>query len=350
MKLHSLAASTMVGAILLFGSFRAWAQETPGIVWEMPTPNSLANSIMASGWSPSGAAQVAFGSTDRWMRTRQAGNGALIYSVLQPKNGGFVDQTIFSSDGAFLAVHNSSGGLGYRVHRAADGVFLGTLTATVDANGVVRFAPDSQLLAATGGDGTLSLWRPAEFTVIQTLGVGYDRTTTTFNFSADGAWQSAASKGSIAIRRTSDGAVVRMLAGGRAKSSTPAAFTPDSTRLAAWSDNPNQVTLWRISDGAVLMQFPGAAPQESVGAIRFAPPGGRMITTGYLPYVDAQGLWQQKGVIRFWRVRDGALLHNYSERTGIAVTSPIAWSPGNFAYFAYGTYEGTAVVALTPPP
>src|SRR4029453_16576324 len=119
------------------------------IVWEIPTPSGLANSIQGVGWSPA-SSRVAVGSTDRWTRTRDANSGALIYSVLQPIRSGGADQTIYSSDGAFLAVHNRSGGLGYRVHRAADGLFLGTLTVTVEANGLVRFAPDAPLGAGVG--------------------------------------------------------------------------------------------------------------------------------------------------------------------------------------------------------
>jgi WD40 repeat protein len=307
----------------------------------------LANSIQGVGWSPSVSGLVAFGSTDRWLRTRQADNGALVYSVLQPHRSGNADQAIYSSDGAFLAVHNSSGGLGYRVHRAADGVFLGTLAATVGGDGLVRFAPDTNLLAVVGGDGTLSRWRFENFTVSVTVGSGYDRTNTTFNFSADGRLQSAASQGTITIRQRSDGQVVRRLNGGLAQGSTPVAFTPDSTRLAAWNDKPNRVTLWRISDGIALMNFAGSATNEGVGAIRFTPDGAHLVSTGYLPWVDADGLWQQKGVIRFWRVSDGTLRHVYDTRTGLAVTSPIAWSP-DATRFAYGTYEGTAVAARTP--
>src|SRR6185503_8105568 len=181
-------------------------------------------------WSPSVSGNVAFGSTDRWLRTRQADNGSVVYSVLQPHRSGSVNQTIYSTDGAFLAVHNSSGGLGYRVHRAADGVFLGMLTVTV-TNDLVRFAPDAQLLAAVGGDGTLSRWRVENFTVSVTIGSGYDRTNTTFNFSADGLLQSAASLGTITIRQRSNGQIVRQLKGGLAQGSTPVAFTPDSTRI-----------------------------------------------------------------------------------------------------------------------
>jgi WD40 repeat protein len=322
-------------------------QAAPDIVWEAVTPSGLANSIQGVGWAPNASGQVAFGSTDRWLRTRQAENGSLVNAVLQPHRSGTADQTIYSADGAFIAVHNSNGGLGYRVHRAVDGVFLGMLTVTVDGDGLVRLAPDGQLSDAVGGDGTLSRWRVENFAVSLTVGSGYDRTNTTFNFSPNGLLQSAASQGAITIRRRSDGSTVRVLTGGLSQGSTPVAFMPDSTRIAAWGANPNQITLWRISDGAVLMNFAGTAAEEGVGAIRFTPDGAHMVTTGYVPFVDGDGLWQQKGVIRFWRVADGTLRQAYDARTGIGVTSPVAWSPDG-THFAYGTYEGTAVVARTP--
>ena len=140
-----------------------------------------------------------------------------------------------------------------------------------------------------------------------------------------------------------------MISGGQAQGFTPVAFTPDSTSIAASASSPNQTTLWRISDGVVRMRFPGAAPEEGVTAIRFTPDGVRMVTTGYLPWVDAEGLWQQSGVIRFWRVADGVLRKTYDKRTDLGVTSPVAWSP-DASRFAYGTYNGTAVVAKTPAP
>lgn len=339
----------VVAGACLGGVNGVLAQMAPDILWEVPTPNLLANSILGAGWAPGASARVAVGSTDRWLRTRQAGTGELVYSILQPHRSGGVDQTIYSTDGTFMAVHNRSGGLGYRVHRAADGIFLGMLTVTLNVNGLIRFAPDAQLVTAVGGDGTLSKWRVSDFTVVVTVGSGYDRTNTTFNFSSNGVYQSAATQGRIKIKRRSDGSVVRSIAGGAVRGFTPAAFTPDSNGFAAWAPTPNQVTLWRLSDGVAVRRFSGAAANEGVGAIRFSPDGTRLVTTGYLPFVDAEGLWQQKGVIRFWRVSDGALRHEYDARTGIAVTSPIAWSP-MATRFLYGTYEGTAVAARTPDP
>jgi WD40 repeat protein len=353
MEAERRLASVKAFPLLIFGAvvgmslcFPAGAGSAPDIVWEITTPSALANSIQGVGWSPAPAGQVAFGSTDRWLRTRDAQNGALAFSVLQPHRSGNVDQTIYSSDGAFLAVHNSAGGLDYRVHRAVDGTFLGLLTVAIGSDGLVRFAPDSQLLAGVGGDGTLSRWRLAEFTVSVTVGSGYQRTNTTFNFSADGQLQSATSLGNIEIRRRTDGVLLRALRGGLLQGSTPVAFTPDGAGIAAWSESPSRTTLWRISDGIVLMRFAGAT-NEGVAAIRFTPGGAALVTSGYLPYVDNAGLWQQKGVIRFWGVSEGALLQMYDAHTGLAVTSPVAWSP-DATQFAFGTYEGTGVVAHTP--
>ena len=62
------------------------------------------------------------------------GLAAVASKPLVPAESPFfaADQTMYSNDGVFLAVHNSTGGLGYRVLRASDGVFLGRLTATID--------------------------------------------------------------------------------------------------------------------------------------------------------------------------------------------------------------------------
>ena len=74
------------------------------------------------------------------------------------------------------------------------------------------------------------------------------------------------------------------------------------------------------------MRFRNASAQEGVGAIRFTADGARLLTTGYLPFVDADGL-ATEGHGSFWRVADGVLRKLYDARTGLAVTSPVVFSP-----------------------
>lgn len=340
-----LAALAVTG---LCGITPAFAQGAPDIVWEVPTPNGLDNSIVGVGWAAGMSGQVAMGSTDRWLRTRQAASGALVYSILGPQHSRGGDQTIYSNDGTLLAVHNLDKGLDYRVYRAADGVFLGTIVVTIDGNGIVQFTPDAQLVASIPGGKIMARFRLEGFTVVFTVGSGYRVTTTTFNFSAKGGYQSIASKGGITIRSRKDASTISSFPGGSVRGFTPANFTPDGAAIAAWDGDSNQTTLWRVADGSIMMEFPDAVPEEGIGAIRFSPDGTRMVTTGYMA-MNPGGIWEQFGIIRFWRVADGAMRHQFDQHTGIGVTSPIAWSP-DASQFVYGTYEGTVAAAHTPAP
>jgi WD40 repeat protein len=329
--------------IALRGTSASFAQE---VVWEVPTPNGY--SIVGVGWAPGGSGQAAMGSTDRWLRTRQATNGALIYSILGPQHTSGGDQTIYSNDGAYLAVHNLNKGLDYRIYRASDGLFLGTLLVTIDGNGLVQFAPDAQLEASIPKAGAMSRWPLGQFNVAFSTGVGYHTITTTNYISPNGVYQSVATQGTIKILSRKSGALVATFPGGSARSTTPGCFTPDSSAFAAWDTESNRTTLWRAEDGAVLMQFPDTLPQEGVSGIRFSPDGTRMVTSGYFAFETGNG-WEQLGYVRFWRVADGALRRQIDQHTGIGVTSAIAWSP-DASQFLYGTYEGSAAVLLTPAP
>ncbi|MEY2490586.1 MAG: hypothetical protein QOC70_2528 [Verrucomicrobiota bacterium] len=347
MRRSSISFLAVLAGISLRGISAGFAQGAPDVVWEVPTPNGLANSIAGVGWASGLSGQVAMGSSDRWLRTRRATNGALSYSILGPQHSRGGDQTIYSSDG-FLAVHSLNKGLDYRVYRAADGFFLGTILVTIDNNGLVQFAPDAQLQGSIPKAGAMSRWPLEQFTVVVSTGSGYNITTTTNNLSPNGRYQSVATGGTIKILSRKNGAVVATLSGGAARGFTPAMFTPDCNAIAAWDGDSNRTTLWRISDGAVLMLFPDAVPQEGLAGIRFTPDGAGMVTSGYFA-VEGTGGWEQFGYLRFWRVADGALRHQFDQHTGIGVTSAIAWSP-DASQFIYGTYEGTVVVARTPAP
>jgi WD40 repeat protein len=347
MKKRTISFLAALALTSLGGITSAFAQGAPDIVWEVPTPSGLGNSIVGVGWAVGMPGQVAMGSTDRWLRTRQASDGALVYSVLGPQHSRGGDQTIYSTDGTLLAVHSIDKGLDYRVYRAVDGAWLGTILVSFDNNSIVQFTPDAQLVASIGGK-VMARFRLEEFSVIFSTGSGYRTTTTTFNFSPKGVYQSIISKGDITIKLRKDGSTFSSFHGGSIRGFTPANFTPDGAAIAAWDGDSNQTTLWRVADGAVLMEFPDAVPEEGIGAIRFSPDGARLITTGYMA-MNPTGTWEQFGIIRFWRVADGVMRHQFDQHTSIGVTSPIAWSP-DASQFLYGTYGGAVAAAHTPAP
>src|SRR4051794_20347811 len=173
MKRISIIVLTALTPICFCDLTQTSAAGAPDIVWEVPTPNGLANSIVGVGWAPGASGQTAMGSTDRWLRTRQGSNGALIYSILGPQHSSGGDQTIYSTDGQFLAVHNRGRGTDYRVYRAADGLFLGMINVTFDANGIAQFTADAQLQGSAPPDGTMTRWHFDEFTVVTATGTGY---------------------------------------------------------------------------------------------------------------------------------------------------------------------------------
>ena len=79
---------------------------------------------------------------------------------------------------------------------------------------------------------------------------------------------------------------------------------------------------------------------------RFTPDGLRVVWSGYLPFLKPDGTWDQKGVIRFWRISNGQLI-TYDQQTSLSVTTPVAFSP-NGDKFLYGRYDGAFVAAVTP--
>jgi WD40 repeat protein len=327
----------------LAGGLRsADAQGAPDVVWEAATPGLLANSVIAVGWSPVDD-NLAVGSNDRWFRLRRARDGALQYSVLEPQHSSGPGNILYSTDGTMIGVRNQSSGLSFRVQQTSNGALLGNVVATVASNGLVSFAPDATLLANTGPGGTISQWHFSELTVFQTTGSGYQQVTTAFNFSPDGLLQTAARKGQITVQRRADGAILRILRGG-----SKVVFSPDSSLLAAWSAfTPNEIVLWRTSDWMIEHKLTSANTHEGVSGLRFTPDGTRLVSTGYSAYQDQYGLWQQKGLIRFWDLASGTVVWMFDQQTDIGVTSPVAWSPDG-SLFTYGLYNGTVAVAHTP--
>jgi WD40 repeat protein len=326
--------------LLLLTTAGGAAAEAPIVLWVAPNPGMLATNASAAAWSPSGTT-VATGLADRWMRLRNAG-GTETVAILQPHRSGGVANLTFSNDSKYVAVGNQNGTGSFRIYTVSNGTFLGTLVATIDAMGILRFAPDAQLAGSPAGQAG---WRTTEVTVFSVTGSGYDKVTTARNISPNGQLQTAAtSKGAITIQRTLDGSIVRTLT----SAGTRPAFSPDSSRIAYWTASPNAITVVRISDGAVLKTFNTPGGADGGVLPRFTPDGTRVVGSGYLPFLKPDGTWDQKGVIRFWNYSNGALLKTYDQQTSLGVTTPVVFKPGS-GQFLYGRYDGAFVVATTPP-
>jgi WD40 repeat protein len=338
--LRRIFALLSASLLLLATTAGVGSAQAPQTVWVVPNPGLLSTSAGAVAWSPSGAT-VATGLLDRWMRMRRASDGAQTLAILQPHRSGGVINLTFSNDNQYLAVGNQSGTGTFNIYRVSGGAFLGTLVATIDSTGILRFAPDAQL--ATSLAANLDLWRTHELTVFSVTGSGYDKVTTARNLSPNRQLQIAAtSKGAITIQRTSDGADVRSLTGG-----TRPVFSPDSSLIADWTASPNAITVRRIADGTVVRTFTTPGGADGGMLLRFSPDGARVVASGYLPFLKADGTWDQKGVIRFWRISDGALLKTYDQQTSLGVTTPVVFSPSG-SQVLYGRYDGAFVAAMTP--
>ncbi len=339
-SVRRLLALVSASLLLLLTNAGIAAAAAPQVVWVAPNPGSLATSAGAVAWSPSSSI-VATGLNDRWMRMRRASDGAQTIAILQPiRSGGVANLTFSIPGGLYLAVGNQSGSGTFRIYRVSDGLFLGTLVVTIDSKGILRFAPDPQLAASPAGTAT---WRTTEVTVFSTTGSGYDKITTARNLSPDGLYQTAAtSKGSITVQRTSDGSVLWTGSGG-----TRPSFSPDSSLIAEWPAGSNAIRVRQTSTGALVRTL--AIPGGADGGVlpRFTPNGARVVASGYLPFLKPDGTWDQKGVIRFWTVSDGVLRVTYDQRTSLAVTTPVVFSPDG-TKFLYGGYDGAFVAAVTP--
>jgi WD40 repeat protein len=317
----------------------AFAAGPPPVLWSASNPGGLAASVGAVAWSPSGTL-VASGLSERNVRIRQASNGQLLSTILQPRHSNGVVRLQFSDDSQFLAVGNATGTLQFRVYQVSSGTFLGLIVATVDSNSIVHYGVDAQLGTAPGGAGQLSRWKVSDLPVFVTTGSGYDKVTTRFQLSPDGTLETALSKSIVTVRRVSSGAVLATVAG------ASSAFSPNSGSLAAWTSSPNVTRLYRTTDFALIRTLTSPNSADSV-QLRFTPSGTTLVASGYLPFLNPDGTWNQKGIIRFWRVSDGALLNSYDQGLSLGVTSGVAFTTDGTKLLV-GVYDGTTIAATNP--
>ena len=325
----------------LLASLSALAQGTaPTILWSTPNPGGIAASVTTTAWSRGGTL-IASGLTDRHVRVLTADLGNQVLDIVGPRRLDGVGAVSFSSDDQYVGVQMRQGTSSIYVYNRFSGTLFGNLIATQATNGIWSYAADAALVSSVGGDGGVKRWRFSDFYIATITGSGYNKVSTVFRRSPDGTLQTATSQHRIRVQRTSDGATLATLTG------DTAFFSDDSRILATWGANPNRFQLWQVSGWVLLRTMTTPTRTDGVTALRFTPNNAYLVSTGYEPFVDSEGLWQQKGVIRWWNVATGALALTFDAETDIGVTSNPSWSPtGN--HFVYGRYDGTVVAAVRP--
>lgn len=157
-----------------------------------------------------------------------------------------------------LATHSQVGS-SMMGHGAGD---LGSLTD-------VAFHPDGEILASTGADGTVKIWRVADQTLRDEWEVG-DRVMA-LDFSPDGRF--------LAVGRVGDVVILEVESGEQVGDSLEAAlsitsveFSPGGAQLAAATSTAGTIYLWDVETGAELKRFE-VGRVEPTWDISFAPDG-----------------------------------------------------------------------------
>jgi eukaryotic-like serine/threonine-protein kinase len=216
----------------------------------------------------------------------------------------------FSRDGTILASGNYHGDL--QIWRMTDGSLLASIPEHGDDLSCLAFSPDGTMVAAGGNDRRVALRRTSDWALIRRLELPEPKDTSPNGvaFSPDGAMIAAAFEdGNLRIWRVADGRHIKTLE--ECKSDVNCvAFSPDGTLLAAGSED-RKIRLWRAADWKVVRE--SVAIRGTVTSLAFSPDGAILVTSS------------SDRKIRFWSVPDFERLSTVSgadDRVNCLAISP----------------------------
>lgn len=234
-------------------------------------------------------------------------------------HGGAVWSVVFSPDRHLLASSGEDNTI--RLWRVNDGKPLQTLTGHQDTVLSLAFHPQGHTLISGSADGTVKFWQVSDGTMLQTL-TGHGVTVWSIAVRLDTQLlASGGGDGMIKLWQMEERRPLRTLTG-HGGSVLSVVFSPDGHMLASGSGD-NSIRLWRVGDGTVLQKFDGHP--LSVWEVAFSPDGKLLVSGG------------GDGAVKVWRVSDGALLHTLTGQSRLIYS--VAFHP-NGQIVAAGDRDG----------
>jgi WD40 repeat protein len=310
----STVANSQAGAIQL------WRVADRTLLRGIPTPGATATSVA---FAPAGDV-VASSDDNGPIRLWRAADATLVRELAaEPSSAGSVTfssdpsvrpSVVFSPDGAVVATSAGEGrwndARSIRLWRASDRAHLRDLPGGLAP---IAFLPDGVLAGIGSPDlAVLRFWRVSDGSVVRDLPVG--------TLSPDGRVLASVWRGSVTLRRVSDGSVLGDLTPGGGVASL--AFSPDSGTLAVGmlrDGSTTRVSLWRVADRTLLREV--AYDGGYAYSVAFSHDGS-VLATGM----------SADSATRLWRVSDGAPLRRAEVGREALVFSPddAVLAGGNF--------------------
>lgn len=340
-----IASALLILALILAGT--TVAQSGPGIIWSQAQTYDRSVVFSADGQL------VISGGGSYGVRIHNAADGTLIRTLTVPWSNG-ANAVAISPDGQYVADGAQAYNGNFNVWRTADGTLVkGRISAHDNGTSAVAFSPDGQFIATAGRDGTIKLWQLPAVDLIRTLnfGAGYRPRVWSVAYSPDGQFLADANQSGVDLWRVADGTLVRSFASDGNFNSV--VYSPDGQTVAAAANTIDaegqcadcSVKLWRVADGALLKTLIAYSDTSSTPVSPYAldfSPDGQTLVVGVSMQVNSNYV----AGLRFWRVADGTLATSYNFEPDSDAVLSVAYAPDGNS-FAYASYSAL-VVAHSP--